>query len=552
MATISENLQTIKTSTGNIKQAIIDKGGEISGDITTWADAISAIKSGGIQPTANLILNKLNGATIGEPNTLYSVETVLHTYNINTHITTGDEFLDIICFPIIDPGNYGGISGRDTSFYSLHNTSTYNADRYNTSIGYSITTSRDSLIIKSDTKKTIPICVKHSNTGGVDSSVRYMRKFIFLCSAQVQGRMIYDFDTFYINISESMCYIKDTEISLYNGVSKKVQDINYNDELLVWNFDEGKFDKAKPLWIKKEEITNNYYKVTLDNGKTIGLVGSNGRCHRLFDYDDMFFESATELIGKNVYTLNGICKVISVENIKEIIEYYNIITDFHMNCFANGILTSCRYNNLYPIKNMIFDKSQVNIEPEWKVNQEKFIPNPEILPKYINGMRLAENTIMPIDEIKEYVINLENARKTVLDFNSEGILNNIENTEVGWIDRDGKSYGFKLYMPGQNNHNILADKICKELNIQTDNPSMYLEKEGWLKYTTDYVFNSDNKEITDKQLNSLRKFLKTPNKLKKEGKIRIGNYMSPHVDISEFDTMDKYSFEYIKKHNERK
>ena len=106
-------------------------------------------------------------------------------------------------------------------------------------------------------------------------------------------------------------------------------------------------------------------------------------------------------------------------------------------------------------------------------------------------------------------------------------------------------------MSGQNNHAILAGKICKELGIDTDNPSMYLEKEGWVKYTTDYVFNSDNKEINGKQLNTLRKFLKTPNKLKKEGKIRIGDFMSPHIDISEFDTMDKYSFEYIKKHNRR-
>ena len=547
MATISENLQTIKASTTAIKQAIIDKGGKISGDITTWADAISAIESGGIQPTANLILNKLNGATIGEPNTLYSVETVLHTYNINTHIAQGEEYLDIICFPFIDLNNYSGINSNTygSSFYNLHKTSSYNA-----SIGYIISSWRDSVIIKSDTITSIPICVKH-NGSIVSYSEKTNRKFIFLCGASVQGRIVYDYDTFYVNISDSRCYTKDTEISLYNGVTKKVQDINYNDELLVWNFDEGKFDKAKPLWIKKEEITNNYYKVTLDNEKTIGLVGSNGKCHRLFNYDDMIFESATELIGKNVYTLNGICKVISVENIKEIIEYYNIITDFHMNCFANGILTSCRYNNLYPIKNMIFDKSQVNIEPEWKVNQEKFIPNPEILPKYINGMRLTENTTIPIDEIKEYVINLENARKTVLDFNSEGILNNIENTEVGWIDRDGKSYGFKLYMPGQNNHAILADKICKELGINTDNPSIYLEKEGWVKYTTDYVLNSDDKEITNKQLNTLRKFLKVPNKLKKEGKIRIGDYMSPYVDISEFDTMDKYSFEYRKKHNMR-
>lgn len=47
MATISENLQIIKDSTDAIKQAIIDKGGDVSGDITTWADAISGISGGG-------------------------------------------------------------------------------------------------------------------------------------------------------------------------------------------------------------------------------------------------------------------------------------------------------------------------------------------------------------------------------------------------------------------------------------------------------------------------------------------------------------------------
>ena len=47
MSTISENLQTIKSSTDAIKQAIIDKGGAINGDMTTWADAISGISGGG-------------------------------------------------------------------------------------------------------------------------------------------------------------------------------------------------------------------------------------------------------------------------------------------------------------------------------------------------------------------------------------------------------------------------------------------------------------------------------------------------------------------------
>ena len=47
MATISENLQIIKNSTDAIKQAIIDKGIDVSGDITTWANAISGISGGG-------------------------------------------------------------------------------------------------------------------------------------------------------------------------------------------------------------------------------------------------------------------------------------------------------------------------------------------------------------------------------------------------------------------------------------------------------------------------------------------------------------------------
>jgi hypothetical protein len=47
MATIAENLQMIKDSTEAIKQAIIDKGGTIEGDITTWANSISGISGGG-------------------------------------------------------------------------------------------------------------------------------------------------------------------------------------------------------------------------------------------------------------------------------------------------------------------------------------------------------------------------------------------------------------------------------------------------------------------------------------------------------------------------
>lgn len=57
MATIAENLKTIKDSTEAIKSAIIDKGGTIEGNLTTYASAIANLPSGGgdgdVNPTAS-------------------------------------------------------------------------------------------------------------------------------------------------------------------------------------------------------------------------------------------------------------------------------------------------------------------------------------------------------------------------------------------------------------------------------------------------------------------------------------------------------------------
>ena len=66
MNTIAEKLQVIADSTSAIKQAIIDKGGTISGDITTWADAISGLSgggsSGGVEPVFQCTLTCAYGS----------------------------------------------------------------------------------------------------------------------------------------------------------------------------------------------------------------------------------------------------------------------------------------------------------------------------------------------------------------------------------------------------------------------------------------------------------------------------------------------------------
>ena len=76
-----------------------------------------------------------------------------------------------------------------------------------------------------------------------------------------------------------------------------------------------------------------------------------------------------------------------------------------MNLFANNILTSCRYNNIYNINNMKYIKDNRELIP-----YESYIMNHktnELIPyKYYDGLRLYEQSININDTI-EYIKRLE-------------------------------------------------------------------------------------------------------------------------------------------------
>jgi hypothetical protein len=157
-------------------------------------------------------------------------------------------------------------------------------------------------------------------------------------------------DANFVTYHTYLCFAENTLISTKCG-DKFVQDITYDDDILVWNFDEGKLDYAKPVFIKKEQTSDSYWHVTDEDGKTVNLVGSNGKSHRLYNKRTHLFEYPQDIPE---------CKC---EEIHESVKYYNIITAYHFNCFANGILTSKRYSNmLYPITDeMKYDKTVKHI-----------------------------------------------------------------------------------------------------------------------------------------------------------------------------------------------
>ena len=189
------------------------------------------------------------------------------------------------------------------------------------------------------------------------------------------------------NLQYRMCFTENTLISTKNG-DKFVQDITYDDDILVWNFDEGKLDYSKPIFIKQEQTSDSYWHVTDENGKTVNLVGSNGKSHRLYNKRTHLFEYPQDILE---------CKC---EEIHESVKYYNIVTAYHFNCFANGILTSKRYSNmLYPITDeMKYDKT-VKHTNTCKREQFDFLTDDEFDKLRLSEMEYSDEMH---DEVKHF------------------------------------------------------------------------------------------------------------------------------------------------------
>lgn len=174
------------------------------------------------------------------------------------------------------------------------------------------------------------------------------------------------------------CLIAGTLITLSNGTTKKVEDITYDDELLVWDFFNGCFTSAKPRWIKIKQTSPVYNKLTFSNGATLGLVGEGGTqgYHRIYNKQAGLFTHTgvpETPIGTITFAEDETEPVlIKQELINEEVDYYNIITDKHFNLFANGILTSCKCSNMYRIEDMkyvgerLMSDEEIEKDFEWR------------------------------------------------------------------------------------------------------------------------------------------------------------------------------------------
>lgn len=149
----------------------------------------------------------------------------------------------------------------------------------------------------------------------------------------------------FINFAYWYCLAAGTRITLADGSTKPIEAITYWDELQVWNFDEGHMDTAYPLTIAAPEQTDRYSIAAFDNGARLKQVG----LHRIYSMEQQRFVYPTQAIGDRCFTESGVAHLNNFYQVEEPVTYYNVITYRHFNLFANGLLTSNRLNNLYPI-----------------------------------------------------------------------------------------------------------------------------------------------------------------------------------------------------------
>ena len=181
-----------------------------------------------------------------------------------------------------------------------------------------------------------------------------------------------------------LCLLKGTMISLADGTYKPIENINHNDLLLTWDFDLGQYAQAQPLWIKRSETGTRYNQLTFSDGTVLRTFDQ----HRIFNKQAGAFTypmSDDTPIGTITVNEHGQeITLVKREIVWDTIEHYNIITDHHINLFADSILTSCRFNNIYPITDMKFVKDTV-----LNRNLSEFA---KIESRFVSGLRLQEQS----------------------------------------------------------------------------------------------------------------------------------------------------------------
>lgn len=219
---------------------------------------------------------------------------------------------------------------------------------------------------------SITVTVTHKNTGnGSSQSFSYDDGSTHNLTGNTNG--VYNFtitkNTEITASSSDGCIIEGTLITLADGTKKKIEELQFGDLLLTWDFFTGSFD-VKPL-IALEKTTRRNFEVLniyLDNGYKIQVISAQSffdmNLREYFEINLTNYESA---IGKRIMIVDddkissSKISTIQIEEIETVA--YELITAEDFNFVANDILT---------IEPFIFWVNTFKIDENYRYNIDQF------------------------------------------------------------------------------------------------------------------------------------------------------------------------------------
>ena len=145
--------------------------------------------------------------------------------------------------------------------------------------------------------------------------------------------------------SSGSCVTADTLVTLADGTQKRIDQVTFADQLLVWDFDKGEYTAIGSSIIENHGYDNNtIIKLTFEDGTAIRVVNVHG----FFDADlnkwvDINAENAQSFVGHSFTQVDGdsykTVKLVSAEVTTEYVEAWSILSANHYNCILEGLFS---------------------------------------------------------------------------------------------------------------------------------------------------------------------------------------------------------------------
>ena len=143
--------------------------------------------------------------------------------------------------------------------------------------------------------------------------------------------------------SYSSCVTADTLVTLADGTQKRIDELTFADQILVWDFDKGEYTFAGATIIENHGYDHNkMIKLVFEDGTAIKVVNVHG----FFDADlnkwvDINASNVQDYVGHSFVQADGnsyrTVKLASATVTTEYVEAWSVLTADHYNCVLDGM-----------------------------------------------------------------------------------------------------------------------------------------------------------------------------------------------------------------------